>query len=76
MKKFEVNLIAYKKKPKDMNERYQQLKSSLDEWACNAMAVFSGEAILYDDFPPVEDAIFGSLHYQKLQTSTACCMLY
>ena len=25
------------------------------------MAVLSGEAILYDDFPPVEDAIFNSL---------------
>ena len=45
----------------DMNERYQRLKSCLDEWACNAMAVLSGEAILYDDFPPVDDAIFSSL---------------
>ena len=45
----------------DMNERYQQLKSCLDEWACDAMVVLSGEAILYDDFPPVEDAIFNSL---------------
>ena len=25
------------------------------------MAVLSGEAILYDDFPPVDDAIFSSL---------------
>ena len=33
----------------------------MDEWACNAMAVLSGEAILYDDFPPVDDAIFSSL---------------
>ena len=45
----------------DMNERYQRLKSCLDEWACDAMIVLSGEAILYDDFPPVEDAIFNSL---------------
>ena len=45
----------------DMNERYQQLKSCLDEWACDAMPVLSGEAILYDDFPPVQDAIFNSL---------------
>ena len=44
-----------------MNERYQQLKSCLDEWACDAMPVLSGEAILHDDFPPVQDAIFNSL---------------
>ena len=45
----------------DMNERYQRLKFCLDEWACDAMVVLSGEAILYDDFPPTEDAIFSSL---------------
>ena len=44
-----------------MNEQYQQLKSRLDEWACSAMAILSGEEILYDDFPPVEDPIFSSL---------------
>ena len=45
----------------DMNEQYQRLKSSLDEWACNAMAVLSRKAILYDDFPPADGAIFSSL---------------
>ena len=45
----------------DMNEWYQRLKFCLDEWACNAMVVLSGEAILYSDIPPVEDAIFSSL---------------
>ena len=44
-----------------MNEQYQRLKSSLDEWACNAMAVLSRKAILYDDFPPADGAIFSSL---------------
>ena len=44
----------------DMNEWYQQLKSRLDEWACDTMPVLSGKAILYDDFLPVQDTIFNS----------------
>ena len=55
----------------DMNERYQRLKFCLDEWACDAMVVLSGEAILYDDFPPVEDAIFSSLIASSEYDATA-----
>ena len=54
-----------------MNERYQRLKLCLDEWACDAMIVLTGEAILYDDFPPVEDAIFSSLITSSEYDATA-----
>ena len=44
-----------------MNDRYQKLKSCFEEWSCDATCVLSGTAVLFDDFPPVEDAIFSIL---------------
>ena len=45
----------------DMNNRYQKLKSCFDEWSCGATCVLTGTAVLFDDFPPKEDAIFNAL---------------
>ena len=41
----------------DMNERFQTLLSCLDKWALDASSLLSGEALLYDDFRPSQDAI-------------------
>ena len=45
----------------DMNDRYQTLKLCCDKWSFDATDVLSGDAVLFDDFPPVDDAIFQSL---------------
>ena len=45
----------------DMNSRFKTLMSCLDKWALNASEILSGEALLYDDFPPSKDAIYDSL---------------
>jgi len=55
----------------DMNNRFQKLKLCLDQWTCDAMTVLCGEAILFDDFPPVKDAIFNSLIASSEYDATA-----
>ena len=45
----------------DMNSRFKTLMSCLDKWALDASEILSGEALLYDDFPPSKDAIYDSL---------------
>ena len=37
------------------------MKSCFDEWSCDATCVLTGTAVLFDDFPPKEDAIFNAL---------------
>ena len=44
-----------------MNSRFQTLLSSLDNWSTDASDVLSGEAVVFDDFPPTEDHIYTSL---------------
>ena len=39
----------------EMNERFQNLLTSLDSWSLDASSILSGEALLYDDFPLSED---------------------
>ena len=51
----------------EMNEYFQILVTHLDMWALNAADVLSGEAILFPDFPPSENAI-----WQHLTTPSEC----
>ena len=37
----------------DMNQRFKTLLSCLNEWSGNASAVIAGEAVVFDDFPPL-----------------------
>lgn len=48
-----------------MNERFQTLLSCLNSWSLDASSILTGEAILYDDFPPSEDPIYSSLISQS-----------
>ena len=45
----------------DMNGRFQTLLSCLDEWSVDASPVISGNAVVFDDFPPTVDAIYECL---------------
>ena len=45
----------------DMNGRFQTLLSCLDEWAVNYFTVVSGNAIVFEDFPPTVHAIYECL---------------
>ena len=45
----------------DMNGRFRTLLSCLDEWAVDASTVVSGNAIVFEDFPPTVDAIYECL---------------
>ena len=45
----------------DMNEKFCHLKSCLEQWSQDAVPVLTGEAVLYNDFPPMKDHIFESL---------------
>lgn len=45
----------------EMNERFQTLLSYLNKWSLDASCVLSGDALLYDDFPPSEDQIYSCL---------------
>ena len=55
----------------DMNEKFYHLKSSLEQWSQNALPVLTGEAILYNDFPPTKDHIFESLVAPSVYDATA-----
>ena len=54
-----------------MNERFCHLKSCLEQWSQNAIPVLTGEAVLYDDFPPTKDHIFESLVTPSVYDATA-----
>ena len=45
----------------DMNGRFQNLLSCLGKWAIDASTVVSGNAIVFEDFPPTVDAIYECL---------------
>ena len=45
----------------DMNERFRTLLSCLNDWLINASSVLAGEAVVFDDFPPMVDSIHASL---------------
>lgn len=45
----------------DMNQRFQTLVSCLNNWSVDATSVISGEAVIFDDFPPSIDSIHASL---------------
>ena len=45
----------------DMNHYLELLITHLDLWALDASEVLNGEAILFPEFPPTEDAIWCSL---------------
>ena len=55
----------------DMNEKLCHLKSCLEQWSQNAIPVLTGEAVLYDDFPPMKAHIFESLVTPSLYDATA-----
>ena len=44
-----------------MNGRSRTLLSCLNEWAVDASTVVSGNAIVFEDFPPTVDAIYECL---------------
>ena len=44
-----------------MNYYLQMLIVHMDLWSLDANEVLHGEAVLYPDFPPTEDAIWHSL---------------
>ena len=54
----------------DMNEKFCHLKSSLEQWSQDALPVLTGEAILYNDFPPTKDQIFESLVAPSIYDAT------
>ena len=54
-----------------MNDQYQTLKLCCDIWSFDATDVLSGDAVLFDDFPPVDDAIFQSLIKPSKYDATA-----
>jgi len=45
----------------DMNRYFQTLLSCLNQWSLDPSSVISGEAIIFDDFPPSEDSFYASL---------------
>ena len=45
----------------EMNEYYQMLVSYIDEWSTDASKLLHGEAVLYPEFPPSEDAVWQCL---------------
>ena len=45
----------------EMNGYYQTLVSSMHEWSQDASILLHGEAVLFPDFPPVQDPIWHSL---------------
>ena len=45
----------------EMNGYYQTLITNIDLWSLDASELLHGEAVLYPDFPPTEDAIWHHL---------------
>ena len=52
------------------NDYYQTLVSRIDEWSLDASGLLHGEAVLYPDFPPSEDAVWHHLSTASESDST------
>ena len=59
----------------DMNERFRKLLTSLKNWSCDPSSVISGDAFVFDDFPPKEDDIYQSLFTKSTHDDTVCDIL-
>ena len=59
----------------DMNERFRALLASLKNWSSDPFSVISGDAFVFDDFPPKEDDIYHSLFTKSNHDDTVCEVL-
>ena len=54
----------------EMNVFYQTLVSYIEEWSLDASKLLCGEAVLFPDFPPSEDAVWHHLTTASESAST------
>ena len=59
----------------DMNKRFRRLLSCFKDWSFNPSSVISGEAFVFDDFPPSKDNIYCSLFMESSYNDTVCEIL-